>query len=85
MRPAAAFTRLILASLLAMPFAGAAHDRGEPADFPLWRGAPELTVYFPSPPRLAPAARALPSGNQLEAIATPQSPPAAATPPRRAC
>lgn len=56
------FACLVLGSILALPRASIAHDRGEPAEFPRWRGTPELTVYFPQAPRTGPVFRASPAG-----------------------
>jgi hypothetical protein len=51
MRPISAIASLVLALFASVPPAAAAHERGQPAEFPRWRGTPELTVYAPVPGR----------------------------------
>jgi hypothetical protein len=62
MRPHIVVASLAFASILALPIASAAQDRGEPAEFPRWRGTPELTVYFPPAPRMDSAIQGSPAG-----------------------
>jgi hypothetical protein len=62
MRPSNVAASLAFAAILALPTASAAHDRGAPAEFPRWRGTPELTVYFPPAVRMDPAFQGSPAG-----------------------
>jgi hypothetical protein len=64
MRRNVGIARLVLAVLVTAPLAAAAHGHGQPAEFPRWRGAPELTVYAPPPPRLDELLRAQPVAAQ---------------------
>lgn len=64
MRPHIVVASLAFASTLALPIATAAQDRGGPAEFPRWRGIPELTVYFPPAPRMDSAFRGSPTGTR---------------------
>lgn len=73
MRPYIALASLALAAMLALPIASVAHDRGTPDEFPRWRGTPELTVYFPSPPRMLPPPQAAPAS--IRPVSPHQGPP----------